>query len=132
MTAYHLPNNTLKVFMLLEAASFTFASLIHSGVFIAGYEHPEARVGESVIATVLFVGLAFAWIRPAWTRRVSLAAQGFALMGTLVGILTIIVGIGPRTLPDIVYHAGILIVLVWGLTVAARTRTRIADRQAEH
>lgn len=126
------PLDMLKLFMLLEGASFTVASLVHSGVFITGYEHPAARVAEGVIATVLFIGLVLAWIRPAWTRAASLAAQGFALLGTLVGIFTIIVGIGPRTVPDVVYHAGIVVVLVWGLAVAARARSRVADRQAGH
>jgi hypothetical protein len=104
--------------MLLEAASFIAASLIHSGVIIAGYEHQKARIAECVIATVLLVGAALTWIRPAWTRQAGLAAQGFALLGTLVGIFTIIVGVGPRTLPDIVYHLAIVVVLVWGLIFA--------------
>jgi hypothetical protein len=60
------------------------------------------------------------FIRPAWTRWVGLAAQGFALLGTLVGIFTIAIGVGPRTVPDVVYHAVIVVVLVWGLIVTAR------------
>ncbi|MFN2556638.1 MAG: hypothetical protein ABR592_07155 [Nitriliruptorales bacterium] len=44
----------------------------------------------------------------------SIAAQGFALLGTLVGVFTIVVGVGPRTAPDIVYHFVILAVLMWG------------------
>lgn len=52
-----------------------------------------------------------------------IAAQSFALLGTLVGIFIIIIGIGPRTVPDVVYHVGIVIVLVCGLVVAARTRS---------
>jgi len=116
--------------MLLEAASFAAASLIHSGVFIVGYEHQEARIAEGVIATVLFVGLALTWIRPGWTRRAALAAQAFALLGTLVGIFTIVVGVGPRTVPDLVYHGGIVVVLVSGWYVAARTRAHAAVRQA--
>ncbi len=119
---------TLRLFMLLEAASFAAASLIHSGVFIVGYEHQEARIAEGVIATVLFVGLASTFVRPAWTRWVGLVAQGFALLGTLVGIFTIVVGIGPRTVPDLVYHGGIVVVLVLGLYVAARTRAHAAVR----
>jgi len=42
------------------------------------------------------------------------------LLGTLVGIFTIAIGVGPRTVPDIVYHVTIVIVLVSGLVVAAR------------
>ncbi|MGQ0810691.1 MAG: hypothetical protein ACT4OO_05640 [Nitrospiraceae bacterium] len=36
-------------------------------------------------------------------------------MGTLVGVFTIIVGVGPRTTPDVVYHLAIVAVLFWGL-----------------
>jgi hypothetical protein len=104
--------------MLFEAATFVAASLIHSGVMIAGYEHQKARIAEGVIATVLLVGAVLTWIRPAWTRQAGLAAQGFALLGTLVGIFTIIVGVGPRTAPDVAYHVAIVVVLVWGLIFA--------------
>ena len=96
---------TMRLFMILQAASFVAASLIHSGVFITGYEYPQARIAEGVIAAVLWVGL---------------AAQGFALLGTLVGLFTIAIGVGPRTMPDLVYHATILAVLGWGLIVTTR------------
>jgi hypothetical protein len=94
--------------------------LLHSGVMIAGYEHPKARIAEGVIATVLLVGAAFTWIRPGWTRQAGLAAQRFALLGTLVGIFTINVGVGPRTVPDLAYHLAIIAVLIWGLMFAKR------------
>lgn len=42
-------------------------------------------------------------------------AQGFALLGTCVGIFTIIVGIGPRTVPDYILHLCMVTLLVWGL-----------------
>lgn len=71
---------------------------------------------------MLLAGLSLTWIRPAAVRTIGLAAQGFALLGTLVGIFTIIVGVGPRTVPDIVYHIAIVIVLAWGLRVAAGAR----------
>jgi hypothetical protein len=38
----------------------------------------------------------------------------------LVGIFTIAIGIGPRSVADVVYHIGIVIVLLSGLVVAAR------------
>ena len=110
----------IRVFLLLEAAAFAAAALVHFGVLVHGYEHRQARVAESVIALVLLAGLLLSWVRPALTREAGLAAQGFALLGTLVGVFTIIVGVGPRTLPDVVYHLGIVAVLVWGLMVALR------------
>jgi hypothetical protein len=71
-------------------------------------------------------GLAWSWIRPASTRRAGLAAQGFALFGTLVGLVTIAIGVGPRTIPDIAYHFAIVAVLVWGLVVARRAPSAAA------
>jgi hypothetical protein len=112
-------------FMLFEAVTFMAAALVHAGVLVDGYEHREARIAESVIAAVLLLGSTLAGLRPQWTRAAGLAAQGFALLGTLVGIVTIAVGIGPRTAPDVVYHAGIVIVLVFGLAAAARARGRV-------
>jgi len=114
----------IRLFLIFEAASFVFASLIHSGRLIQGYEHPQARIAEVVIAMVLLAGLALTWIRPASVRVVGLAAQGFALLGTLVGAFTIAIGVGPRTPPDIAYHIAILVVLAWGLRVAAGTRAQ--------
>ncbi len=119
----------IRLIMLFEAAGFVSAALIHSGVLISGYEHHKARIAESVIAIVLFGGAAAAWIRPAMTRTAGLVAQAFALLGTLVGVFTIAVGIGPRTLPDIAYHIGIIAVLVWGLVIAKRAPPDDAKRR---
>ena len=75
-----------------------------------------------MIGIVLLLGLAFTWMRPAAARKTGLAAQGFALFGTLIGIFTIIVGVGPRTIPDIVYHIVIVTVLIAGLVITTRSR----------
>ncbi|HEY6005286.1 MAG TPA: hypothetical protein VIV57_20565 [Anaeromyxobacter sp.] len=110
-----------RTFVLAEAASFATAALVHFGVLFHGYEHGKAGTAESVIAAVLVAGLAVTWIRPASTRAVGLAVQAFALLGTFVGLFTIAVGVGPRTAPDLAYHAGIVAVLVWGIVSAARS-----------
>lgn len=109
---------TIRLFLLVEAASFIVASLIHMGFFITGYEHVRARVAESVIGGVLFGGLLLTLFLPAWTRSVALVVQGVALLGTLIGILTIVVGVGPRTVPDVIYHIAITVVLAAGIAVA--------------
>ena len=111
---------TIQCFLLFEAATFVAASLIHAGVFISGFEHWKARIAESVIAFVLFAAAASIWIRPQAARTAGLVGQGFALFATLVGIFTIVVGVGPRTVPDLAYHAAIVAVLIWGLMVAKR------------
>ncbi len=113
---------TIRLFLSVEAAAFITAASVHFGLLIHGYEHQKAGTAESVIAAVLVVGLAWAMIRPRSTRVAGLGAQAFALFGTLVGIFTIAIGVGPRTPPDIAYHVGIVLVLVSGLVVAARAR----------
>jgi hypothetical protein len=110
----------IRLFLIVECASFAAAALTHLGVLVRGYEHGAAATAESVIAAVLLVGLGVTWVRPPWTRAAGLAAQAFALLGTLVGLFTIAIGIGPRTAPDLAYHAAILLVLAWGVVVAAR------------
>src|SRR5256885_1263280 len=97
------------------------AALSHFGILVSGYEHRAAGTAESVIAGVLLVGLATTWVGPAFTRGIGLAAQTFALLGTLVGLFTIAIGVGPRTVPDLAYHVSIVAVLIWGLVVAKRT-----------
>jgi hypothetical protein len=116
--------NRIRVFLLVEAVSFAIASMIHAGRLVQGYEHSKARIAEAAIATVLVVGLALTWIRPMALGTIGLWAQGFALLGTLVGIFTIAVGVGPRTTPDIVYHVAIVLVLIVGLRVAVRSKDR--------
>ena len=114
-------SRVIRLLLLGEAATFIIAAAIHAGLLISGYEHREARIAESAIAGVLLAGAAVAWLRPASTRPAGLWTQGFALFWTLVGIVTIVVGIGPRTPVDIAYHIAIVAVLAWGLVVAWRT-----------
>jgi hypothetical protein len=110
----------IRLFLLFEGACFVLAALVHFGVLIHGYQHPYAPYAESLIAVVLLVGLALTWVWPEQTRSIGIVVQAFALLGTLVGLYTIAIGVGPRTVLDLAFHFGIVIVLVWGLFVAAR------------
>jgi hypothetical protein len=111
---------TIRLFLLIEGVSFLAAGLIHRGVLISGDAHQQASIAETSIAVVLLVGFGLTWIWPAHTRLIGLVAQAFALLGTLLGVFTIAIGVGPRTAPDLVYHLAILALLAWGLVVAAR------------
>ena len=122
MKTHYMMTQTIRLFLLLEAAAFVAAASVHFSLVIAGYEHQKAGVAESVIAVVLILGLAVTSLGRTWTRRVGLAAQAFALVGTLIGVFTITIGVGPRTLPDVAYHFAIMVVLIWGLVVAVRAR----------
>ena len=122
MKTHYMMTRTIRLFLLLEAAAFVAAASVHFSLVIAGYEHRKAGVAESVIAAVLILALAVTSLGRTWTRRVGLAAQAFALVGTLIGVFTIMIGVGPRTLPDVAYHFAIMAVLIWGLVVAVRAR----------
>ena len=103
-----------------EAAIFGAAALIHIGVLIDGYQHAKAATAESVIALVLIAALAATAIAPSSSRAIGLGAQGFALLGTLVGLFTIAIGVGPRTALDLLIHACMIGLLIFGCLAVAR------------
>jgi hypothetical protein len=113
----------IRMFLLFEALTFVAASLVHFGVLVHGYEHDKARIAEGVIAAVLLAGLIVSLARPVWTAEAGVAGQSFALLGTFVGVFTIIVGVGPRTLPDLIYHGAIIAILAWGLKISTEAMT---------
>lgn len=119
-----------RIFLLCEAAGFAVASAVHAGAIFPGYAHANARIAESVIAAVLIIGLLVSYAGPPWDRRAGIGAQAFALVGTLVGLFTIAVGVGPRTVPDIIYHVAVVAVLVAGIRVATREASGGAARDA--
>ncbi|HEU6449899.1 MAG TPA: hypothetical protein VFT57_00665 [Gemmatimonadaceae bacterium] len=108
----------IRLFLVVESATFFLAALIHMGHLVIGFAHRNASIAESVIAAVLFGGLLLTLFIREWTRNVGIVVQSFALLGTLVGIFTIIVGVGPRTVPDVLYHIAIVVVLAVGIVVA--------------
>lgn len=114
------PSTTLITILAVEILLFAGASLIHAGVLVGGHEHSQARMAEGVIGAVLALGLVLCLLRPAMMRTIALSVQGFALLSTLVGILTIMVGVGPQTAADKVFHGLLLVVLVAGLVAAWR------------
>lgn len=120
----------IRNFVLAEGLTFMAAALVHFGVLVHGYEHRAAGTAETVIGTVLLIGFASAWIFPNATRGIALAVQSFALFGTIVGITTIAIGIGPRTVPDVTYHIVISIALICGIAGALRRAGQASATQA--
>jgi len=112
--------STVRRSLALEALLFLIAAAIHSGYLVPGYAHRAARIAESILGLALVAGLTVSLLQPERTRSAGLAAQGFALLGTLVGILTMIVGVGPQSTPDVMYHLAMVALLGWGLATAAR------------
>ena len=111
---------TLRILLLIEAATFVAAASIHFGALLDGYEHHKAGTAETVIAVVLIAGFVLGFLVPA--RAAFIGAQAFATLGVCVGLFTIAVGVGPRTVPDVAYHFAILAVLSAGLAAAVRQR----------
>jgi hypothetical protein len=116
----------LRGLLLVEAATFVTAALVHFGVLLDGYGHRKAGTAETVIAVVLLAGSALMWGSPPLARKAAVGAQAFAIVGVLVGLFTIAVGVGPRTALDIGYHVTIVAVLVIGLAIARRAPARAA------
>ena len=106
--------------LLFEAATYAITSAFHFGLVVSSYGHTEAGTAEAIIATVLVGGAVLASLRPAWLRPVAFGAQLFALLATFIGLYAIAVGFGPRTVPDVVYHLAIVVVVLGGLVLAAR------------
>jgi hypothetical protein len=119
MNATHLLRR-LRGFLLAEAGLLVAASLVHSGLLLQGHAHSQARIAEAVIATMLLLAWALSFVWPVHTRRLALLGQAFALIGTLVGLTTILIGIGPQSVPDKVFHFALLGLLLAGLRFARR------------
>ena len=106
------------VLMSLQIAAFVTGALTHFGVLFSGLQHWRAAIAESVIAAALVLGLG---LYVSYRRLgIAFSAQIFALLGTLVGLVMILIGIGPQSTFDYVLHALMVSLLVAGLVV---TRT---------
>jgi len=110
----------IRVLLLVEAVAFGLASLIHRGLLVSGYADPGASTAEGIIGIVLALGLLATFLMVERTRLAALLAQGFALAGTSIGLFLVIRGVGPNTVPDVIFHVGIWLLLLVGLIVAAR------------
>lgn len=111
---------TLQTILMVEAVAFAIASIIHGGYVIPGHSHRNAHIAEAVLAVALFGGVVITVVAPDHARRIGLMAQGLALLGTVVGLFTIAVGVGPRTVPDVIYHIVAVVLLVAGLRYTLR------------
>jgi hypothetical protein len=115
----HAMISTIRIFLFVQAALFISAAIAHFNL-IGDLDDPGAGTAESVIATALVAGLAVSLANPGATRTAALAAQGFALLGTMIGV-TLLLTVGPRTTFDVTMHLAMLAALVTGLVVTIRS-----------
>jgi hypothetical protein len=115
--------NFIQKLLLFEALTFGAATLVHHGIIFPGYEHFQAATAESVIGLVLFVAFLLTFAMRTAQKKVGMLAQGFALLGTLVGAVMIAIGVGPQTTGDLIYHAFLLVLLLSGLVKMSKKMT---------
>ena len=126
------PSMALSVLMAAAAATFAVASVIHAGAVIplgvttVSDPFPGAVVPEAVIAVALAAGAVAVLTRRPAARGAAVAATLFALLGTAVGLTFTL---GSRRTGDVVYHVGMVVVLVvtLGLLLLPRGR-RVPSR----
>ena len=118
---------TVRGFLLVQIAMFLVLAMIHFGLLIGGYGHPAAGTTESVIAVVLVFGLLLTWTPRPWSQRAAQAAQLFGTLGVLVGLFTIALGIGPRTILDLGLNVVLLLTLIAGLATTKRGAGHVSD-----
>ena len=118
----------IRILLIVQFALFAFAALTHFGVIVSGHRHRAAGTAESVIGAVLLIGLLLTWMIPSSNRSIAIAVQAFALLGTFVGIGTIIASIGPQSMFDIVFHTSMVIALVSGLIVTLKDSVRAISK----
>lgn len=105
--------------MAVATISLLIAASLHAGLLIPG-PFDSAAMYETGVAIILIVGLAFTFIGPAWARWGGLVATVLALAGASIGLYLALRGLGPNTVPDIVYHFALVALLLAGIGVAWR------------
>jgi hypothetical protein len=113
---------SIRFWLILSAAIFAAAALIHFQVLMEGYDDPSAGIAESVIGGVLLLGFVLTLFLAQWTRLIAIIVQVFALLGTFVG-LTLLLTVGPSSGLDLTIHLVMVAALAIGLTVAFRSRS---------
>ncbi len=110
--------SVIQFFLAVQFAPFAFAAAAHAGA-LANRSDPGAAIAEAVIAGVLLAGLGLTFTRSADVRSVALGAQGFALLGTLIGT-TLVLTVGPTEAFDVTMHSVMLATLLAGLATTFR------------
>jgi hypothetical protein len=107
-------------YLLVEVLLFAFVALAHGGVILPGHENPRAAAMETIAAVVLGAGVIMSFASPSQTRMVALISQALALVGVIAGFVMMALGLGPRTLANLVVLVIMLITVTLGLIVAKR------------
>jgi tryptophan-rich sensory protein len=108
--------------LLLQIAGFVVLASIHFSLLMGGYRHPSAGATELVIVASLVVALLLTWGPPALGQRVATAAQLFATLGVLVGLVTMTLGVERATNLEVALNVVLLLTVTAGLVVTKTWR----------
>lgn len=117
--------------VLVVAALYVAAAVLHSGVMVGSFTDPAAAVAESAIAAALIAGWAYGRFRRRSAAVAALAAQSFGLALTFLG-RTMLVAFGPFRVVDAFIHAVLAALLVAGVALAAAAMGAERRRPGEH
>ena len=127
----------IGIISTVYAATFFFGALLHLGVTIPlGFvvvEEPmilPATIVEGLCGTALAVAAFAVLARRELAWPLALAAHAFALGGVLLGITALVLGAGPSTDLNTVYHRVMVVALVAVLALLLSPTGRTALRRA--
>ena len=112
----------LRIILLIEIVALGAAAVLHLPP--GGDPTQSPSIYEGTIALVLLVGLVIVLVRPSWGPWAALLTQAFALVCASIGLYLAVIGVGPNSIPDLVFHVAIVALLIWGLIVAWGARSR--------
>ena len=115
---------TLRGLLLLQVAGFLVLASIHFGLLIGGYRHPPAGATELAIVAAVVVALLLTWGPPAQGQRATTAAELFAALGVLVGLVTMAVGVERGTILEVGLNVVLLLTVSAGLVVTKTWRRK--------
>ncbi len=123
----------VSVLIVLEAATFLVAALLHTGVPVplglAVLEEPvivPATIVEGLCGFFLAIGAYAIFTHRSWAWTAAFSAHVFSVLGVLLGIFALSVGAGPRTDLNDVYHRVVLVALLVGLGLLSTPSARTA------
>jgi hypothetical protein len=120
--------------MLVEAAAFAIGSLSHIPLKIGPLDEPKivpAVIAEALCALALLVGGAAVLhgAQNAWSM--AMGGEVVASLGTVLGIVALTAGRGPRTVTNDVFHYTVLTAMAVGIVALWRNEDRWRN-QPEH
>jgi hypothetical protein len=113
---------TVRGLLLVQVAGFVVLASIHFGVLIGGYRHPPPGATELVIVAALVVAFVLTWGPPARGQRAATAAQLFAMLGVVVGLITVTLGVERGSTLEVALNVALLLTVTTGLVVTAAWR----------